>query len=141
MKFGKIGFLIFMLSLMAACSTKEMPPKNYPDFSTPEATFETSAYAIDNKDFSVYLDSLTPEYQLKYGKTRQEQITSLESDSKNIKPGQRFSRTIIKVEYGGGKGYDAGIYFSVKRGSRIEIVKSWVPFKKIDGKWKRVFLE
>jgi hypothetical protein len=131
----KLFLILVVLSLLfTGCAKKEPPPPNYPDFSTPEAAFNTTFYAAKYKDYPVYLDSMTESGQQKYGKTRAEQIAILEKYGKKIPIRRNRTRTITKIEYVKNPEYDVMVAFVEKKGSEFSM-RWWVPFKKINGKW------
>ena len=135
-------FLILGVSflVLSGCAKKELPPPNYPDFSTPEASFLTGAYAAKYKDYPVFIDSLASEYQQKFGKTKNEQLVNLEAEGKKTPIHKDRTLKITKIEdVKSNPEYDVKM-FDYIRNNKV-FLKGWTPLKKINGQWKTVFLK
>ena len=123
------------------CATKQSPPPNYPDYSSPEATFWTQFYALQTRDHKILLSSLTESYQNKYGNTKEEQLSNFQKYAKKMKIPRNRKRDILKVEYGNFGDYDVKITWSEKIGSKYSIRKSYMVLKKINNEWKIAYPE
>jgi hypothetical protein len=127
-----MGIVIYLLQYFYF----DLPPTNYPDFSTPEAAFKTSFYAVKHKDYEVSLEGLSKEYRKKFGKTKEEQLDYLIESGKKIKYRKNWKREIIKVEYEDVENC-AKVYYIDKFGKRLNY-KGWMPMIRVKDKWRVV---
>ena len=131
--------LTLILSMVCGCAVAEKCPPKYPDYSTPESTFNTFFYAIQHKDYKVYLDSLAEDYQAKYGKNRKEQLITIRRHLTGADIRKNARHMILKIENSIFPDYDLRITWSEKVGARYTVFKSYMPLKKIGNEWKIVF--
>lgn len=123
------------------CGQIEKAPKGYPDYSTPEAVFNTQFYALQHKDYDVMFEVSGEEYRKAFGSNREEQFSKFKKYAEKIKPDKRAYRVITNIEYGNFNGYDVKIEWAEKIGSRYSIRKSYMLLKKVGGGWRMAFPE
>ncbi len=140
----RLFFLILATLLLGACAEKnkpQPPPPNYPDFSTPQAAVATSFYALNYKDYPVYLDSLAPAYQQRFGRLRGEQLKTLYEQGKDIPTRPDRSRKLLEVRYVRNRPeVDVVVVSQEMSGNRI-IRVGWDPLKRLNKHWRSVYLE
>ena len=133
---------IFIITLiLAACSPAFSEKKELftADFSTPEAAFNTSFYAVKNHLYEVILDSMSKDYRKNFGVTRSDQMTTLQNGAQRHTHRSDWQRIIVKVEEDASfkqEGYDARVVYNEYEGGKTIFLKARMPMIKEQNQWK-----
>jgi len=104
------------------------------DYSTPEATFDTFFYALKHHMSELTLDSMSSDFQLFFGKDREEQLFTLRKKLP-YEYHPDLHATAKRVERNGKK---AMVAYQTTLGDRVLLQLSFLYMMEIDGEWKVV---
>ena len=106
------------------------------DFSTPEASFNTSFVAVKDRTFNIALDGMSSEYQNNFGPDRQSQLQTIKSNMGKVPDDPTWERKIVNVEYGNFDGYQAKVFYDEYRKGKLVFGHAMMPMVKEAGQWK-----
>lgn len=126
----KLFYSLLIVFLITSCGRKE---KIVPDFSSPEAAFKTSFYAIAHNDEELILETASTEILAKYGHNREEQLEFLKQHLRGKKQDRKSTFEIIRTDY---VDENRATVFYKHYVDKKFWAENWSPMVKEEGKWK-----
>jgi len=124
----------FLLVMMWPMKTADARDQLVIDYATPEAAFDTFFYALKHHMSELTLDSMSNDFQLFFGKDREEQLFTLrEKVPYEYYPD--LHATAKRVERNGKK---AMVAYQTTLGDRVLRPLAFLYMMEMDGEWKVV---